>query len=57
MPEDVLCALSLYNEQTDRRHVRRELTPDEIQYLLKFVESRTMPNHNMSGRTARCCTA
>ncbi len=48
-PEDPLCSLSLYNEQTDRRHVRRELTPEEINYLLRFVEMRTMPNHCMPG--------
>ena len=27
-----------YNEATDRRHVRRELTPEELAYLLAHVE-------------------
>ena len=48
-PDDALAGLSLFNEATDRRHVRRELTPEELTYLLWFVETRTMAAHNMSG--------
>ena len=37
-PDDALAGLSQFNEATDRRHVRRELTPEELAYLLAHVE-------------------
>ena len=49
LPEDPLCGLSLFNEETDRRHVRRELNPEELKYLLRFVESRTLPDAIKAG--------
>jgi integrase len=48
-PDDALAVLSKYNAETDRRHVRRELTPDEAVYLWGFVEGYTTPNHNLTG--------
>ena len=41
--------LSSFNADTDRRHLRRELTPDEIRYLLAVVEHRTLAEHRISG--------
>ena len=32
--DDALASLSEYNADTDPRHVRRELTPDELVYLM-----------------------
>lgn len=48
-PVDALATLPRFNEETDRRHVRRELTPDELAYLLAFVEGYTTKFHNMAG--------
>ena len=48
-PVDALATLPRFNEETDRRHVRRELTPDEAVYLLGFVEGYTTKFHNMPG--------
>ncbi len=48
-PVDVLATLQRFNEEIDRRHVRRELTPDEAVYLLGFVEGYTTKFHNMPG--------
>ena len=48
-PSDALCGLEAFNAETDRRHIRRELTPEELVYLLGFVEGYTTPNHNLSG--------
>lgn len=41
--------LSKYNAETDRRHVRRELTPGTSAFLLPFVETHTTAAHNMPG--------
>ena len=48
-PDDALCGLESSNADTDRRHVRRELTGDELAYLLPFVQSHTLPMHNLPG--------
>jgi len=48
-PDDALCGLKSFNADTDRRHVRRELTGDELAYLLPFVQSHTLPMHNLPG--------
>jgi hypothetical protein len=48
-PRDTLRALKGFNEATDRRHVRRELSSDELDYLLRFVANYTTDNHNLSG--------
>ena len=48
-PEDLLAGLRGFNEETDRRHTRREFTVDEIGYLLPFVEGFTLPTHNLAG--------
>ena len=47
--DDLLVGLRGFNEETDRRHLRRELTTDEISYLLPFVERFTTPMHNLPG--------
>jgi integrase len=48
-PEDVLLDLGLFNAQTDRRHVRREMSADEVRRLLNATESRTLPDHSAPG--------
>jgi len=48
-PDDPLAALAGFNAATDRRYVRRELTPEEMAYLLRTVESYTTAMHNMPG--------
>ncbi|MEN6449959.1 MAG: tyrosine-type recombinase/integrase, partial [Thermoguttaceae bacterium] len=47
--DDPLCALESFNEETDLRHVRRELSPEEVSWLLTTAEKRTRPEHNMPG--------
>ncbi len=47
--DDALAGLSQFNEATDRRHVRRELTPDELAYLLAHVERTPKENFRLSG--------
>ena len=49
MADDSLCALTPFNEDADRRHVRRELDVEEINRLLAETEKRTEPGHNLSG--------
>jgi integrase len=46
---DLLHGLKGFNAETDRRHVRRELTADELNYLLQHVGSYTTANHNLAG--------
>ena len=41
--DDPLCGLNRFNEETDRRHVRRELTPEEIGRLLARQRSGRSP--------------
>jgi integrase len=48
-PDDPLNGLRAFNEETDRRHSRRELTVDEIAWLLPVVESRTIEGHKLAG--------
>jgi len=48
-PDDSLAALAGFNVDTDRRYVRREMTPDELVELLRTVETYTTANHNMPG--------
>jgi integrase len=47
--DDPLCTLTKYNEATDPRHVRRELSPEEINWLLRSAESRSEPGHSLPG--------
>jgi integrase len=47
--DDPLCALESFNEETDPRHVRRELLPEEVARLLASAENRTRPEHNLPG--------
>ncbi len=48
-PDDALAGLAGFNVETDRRYVRREMTPDEAAYLLRTVENYTTAMHNMPG--------
>jgi integrase len=48
-PRDTLRKLAAFNEATDRRHVRRELSSEELDYLLAFVRTYTNENHNLPG--------
>ena len=49
LPDHPLAVLRNFNEATDQRHVRRELTTQEQAILLTFVESYTVPTHNLAG--------
>jgi len=51
MPDDPLAGLSQFNEQTDRRHVRRELTTDETRWLLTTIEAQSKLNYKLDGTT------
>ena len=48
-PDDDLCSLEGFNAETDPRHVRRELTPEEASWLLATTEQHTQPEHNLPG--------
>jgi len=48
-PDDALAGLSGFNAETDRRYVRREMTPDEAAFLLRTVATYTTAMHNMPG--------
>lgn len=48
--DDPLVTLDAYNTATEEcRHARRELTPEEIIYLLNFVERHTLSAHKLAG--------
>jgi len=47
--DNALVDLARFNEATDPRHVRRELSPDEIAWLLRVTEGRTLPEHEITG--------
>jgi len=49
LADDPLCALEGFNQETDPRHVRREMSPEETARLLVSTENRTRPEHNLSG--------
>lgn len=54
-PEDALLDLGLYNAETDRRHIRREMSADEVQMLLAVTERRTVREHGAPGPTRAMC--
>jgi integrase len=49
LADDSLCGEDGYNEAADRRHVRRELSESEINWLLSTAEKFTLPEHRMTG--------
>jgi len=53
--EDALLDLDLFNAATDRRHIRREMSADEVQWLLQVTEQRTLPEHGAPGPTRAMC--
>ena len=53
--EDALLDLKIFNAETDRRHVRRELTANEVQWLLEVTERRTLPEHGAAGPIRAMC--
>ena len=53
--EDSLLELGLYNAATDRRHIRREMTAEEVRCLLDVTEQRTLPGHGSPGPTRAMC--
>ena len=53
--EDALLDLGLYNAETDRRHIRREMTAEEVRWLLTVTEQRTLPEHGAPGPTRAMC--
>ena len=46
---DALVSLKAYNAATDPRHVRRELGPEEMAWLVRTAEARTLPEHKITG--------
>jgi integrase/recombinase XerD len=54
-PEDALLDLALFNAETDRRHIRREMTAEEVHWLLDVTEQRTLPEHGAPGKTRAMC--
>jgi len=54
-PEDTLLDLGLFNAATDRRHIRREMTADEVRWLLDVTEGRTTPDHSAPGPVRAMC--
>jgi integrase len=46
---DPLVALKSFNADTDRRHVRRELAPEELAQLIRSTATRTLAEHRISG--------
>ena len=53
--EDALLDLGLFNAATDRRHIRREMAAEEVQWLLDVTEQRTLPEHGAPGPTRAMC--
>ena len=49
--DDPLAGLRAFNESTDKRHIRRELSADEIQWLLTVTEQQDRTNYNLDGQT------
>ncbi len=47
--DDALTILEAYNAATDPRHVRRELSIDELSRLIATTEQRTLPEHKIPG--------
>ena len=47
--DDPLCALEKFNQETDPRHVRRELLPDEAARLVAAAERRELPKQCLRG--------
>ena len=54
-PEDALLDLGLYNAATDRRHIRREMSAEEVRWLLDVTEQRTIREHGAPGPTRAMC--
>jgi integrase len=54
-PDDALLDLGLYNAATDRRHIRREMSAEEVQWLLDVTEARTLRGHGAPGPTRAMC--
>jgi integrase len=54
-PDDALLDLGLYNAATDRRHIRREMSREEVQWLLDVTEQRSLPGHGAPGPTRAMC--
>ena len=50
-PDNALAGLSKYNEETDRRHERRELSEDELRWLLVTTEAEGKLNFKMDAET------
>jgi integrase len=54
-PEDALLDLGLFNSETDRRHIRREMSAEEVRWLLDVTEQRTIREHGAPGPTRAMC--
>ncbi len=47
--ENPLLTLQKRNEEIDRRHVRREISPEEFEQLLRSTDGYTCPAHSLPG--------
>lgn len=54
-PEDALLDLGLFNSETDRRHIRREMRAEEVRWLLDVTGQRTIREHGAPGPTRAMC--
>src|SRR4029453_671149 len=50
MRDDALVTLQAFNVETDRRHVRRELSPEELVRLIKAAEANERPEFSLNAR-------
>jgi integrase len=53
--EHALAALRLYNAETDRRHVRRQMSPEELRWLFAVTAGYTLRGHQASGPVRAMC--
>jgi hypothetical protein len=51
--DDALAILESFNAAIDPRHVRRELSTEELTWLIVTTEGLTRPEHNLPGPTER----
>jgi integrase len=54
-PHRPLLGFSLFNAETDRRHLRRSMSVEELQWLLKVTETRPAAAHHASGEDRAMC--
>jgi len=53
--EHALAGLRLYNAETDRRHIRRLLSVEELRWLIDVTAGYTLPSHQTAGPVRAMC--